>query len=86
MNTTHTRDLPCSRQPPGTKIPINELLRLADVLAELPEAQREAIVLHHFEQRTVDESGRQLDRSVTAVAGLIKRGLRTLRLRLSDAD
>jgi RNA polymerase sigma-70 factor (ECF subfamily) len=62
------------------------LLRLADVLAELPEAQREAIVLHHFEQRTVDEIGRQLDRSATAVAGLIKRGLRTLRLRLSDAD
>jgi RNA polymerase sigma-70 factor (ECF subfamily) len=61
-----------------------ELLRLAQVLAGLPEAQREALVLHYWQGRTTPEIGRQLDRSPAAVAGLLKRGLKELRRRLLD--
>jgi RNA polymerase sigma-70 factor, ECF subfamily len=63
-----------------------QVLGLADALAALPEAQREAIVGHHLEGRTLAEVGGQMGRTPVAVAGLIKRGLRTLRLRLQDPD
>jgi|SRR5271157_768252 len=61
-----------------------QVLLLADALAALPEAQREAIVGHHLEGRTLFEVGEQMGRTPVAVAGLIKRGLRALRLRLQD--
>ncbi len=59
-----------------------EILRLTEALADLPEAQREAIVLHHLEHLSLAEVSVELDRSTAAVAGLIKRGLRQLRVRL----
>ena len=61
-----------------------QVLQLADALAALPEAQGEAVVLHHFEQWTLETIGAHLGRSPVAVAGLIKRGLRSLRLRLQE--
>lgn len=57
-------------------------LALAAALAELPEAQREAVTLHHLAQWTLEQVGKQLERSPAAVAGLIKRGLQTLREKL----
>jgi RNA polymerase sigma-70 factor (ECF subfamily) len=72
---------------PSQKAERNEqVLRLADALAALPKAQGEAVVLHHFEQWTLEEVGRHLDRSPVAVAGLIKRALRSLRLRLDESS
>jgi RNA polymerase sigma-70 factor (ECF subfamily) len=59
-------------------------VRLAAALAELPEAQREALTLHHLEGRPLDEVARLAGRSREAVAGLIKRGLRQLRERLHE--
>jgi RNA polymerase sigma-70 factor (ECF subfamily) len=56
-----------------------ELLRLADALVHLPEAQREAIVLHHLQGCSLDETARRLDRTDAAVAGLLHRGLKKLR-------
>jgi RNA polymerase sigma-70 factor (ECF subfamily) len=53
--------------------------RLAAALTALPEAQRDAVVLHYWQGWSVADIGRQLGRSPTAVAGLIKRGLRQLR-------
>ncbi len=63
-----------------------QILQLADALAALPEAQREAIVGHHLEGQTLAEVGAQMGRTPVAVAGLIKRGLRSLRLQLQEAD
>ena len=63
-----------------------QVLRLADAMAGLPEAQREAITLHHLQNRTLREIGDQQGRTEAAVAGLIKRGLRTLRGRLSEVE
>jgi RNA polymerase sigma-70 factor (ECF subfamily) len=56
-----------------------ELLAMADALAGLPDAQREAIVLHHLQGLPLAEVGRQLDKTPAAVAGLLHRGLKRLR-------
>ncbi len=56
-----------------------QAVQLADALADLPDAQREALTLHHLQEWTLDQIAGHLGRSPAAVAGLIKRGLRTLR-------
>ena len=57
---------------------------LATALAELPEAEREAVVLQHWHGLTVAAIGDRLGRTPAAVGGLLKRGLRRLRERLAD--
>ncbi len=59
-------------------------LRLAEALEELPEAQREALVLQHWHGWKLAQIGEHLGRSQAAVAGLLKRGLAHLRERLHD--
>src|SRR5262245_51720010 len=44
-----------------------ETLRLADALAKLPEVQRDALLLHHWEGWPLAEIGAKLGRSSTAV-------------------
>ncbi len=56
-----------------------DLLRLADALTQLPEAQREAIVLHHLQSYSLSETAHSLGRTDAAVAGLLHRGLKKLR-------
>ena len=60
-------------------------VRLANALAQLPEAQREALVLQYWHGLTVAQIGEQLERTPVAVAGLLKRGLRRLRELLGEA-
>jgi RNA polymerase sigma-70 factor (ECF subfamily) len=59
-------------------------VHLANALAELPEAQREALVLQHWHGRSLAEIGEQLGRTRTAVAGLLKRGIQRLRVLLQE--
>ena len=54
-------------------------LRLANALEQLPDRQREALVCKYWHAWTVAQIGQHLDCSVEAVAGLLKRGLQTLR-------
>jgi RNA polymerase sigma-70 factor (ECF subfamily) len=61
-----------------------QVLRLAEAVEELPEPQREALILHHWQEWSLAEIGEHLGRSRDAVAGLIKRGLKQLRQRLQD--
>jgi len=78
--------LPDAGPTPSEQAAENErLLRLAHALLELPEAQREAIVLRHYENWPLAEISRHLGRSPAAVAGLLHRGLKALRLRLQDS-
>jgi RNA polymerase sigma-70 factor (ECF subfamily) len=63
-----------------------QALRLAAALEQLPEAQREALVLQHWQGRSLAEIGRHLGRSPEAVAGLIKRGLKQLRHLLRESE
>jgi RNA polymerase sigma-70 factor (ECF subfamily) len=61
-------------------------LRLAEALEQLPEAQREALVLQHWQGWSLAEIGQHLGKSPGAVAGLIKRGLKQLRQLLGDRE
>jgi RNA polymerase sigma-70 factor, ECF subfamily len=63
-----------------------ELVQLAGALAELPEAQREAIVLHHLQGASLAAVAQQLGRTEAAVAGLLHRGLKALREHLDDGN
>ena len=61
-------------------------LQLFDALEELPEAQREAIVLKHCDDLTLDEVSRRLNRSPASVASLLRRGLKQLREQLNALE
>jgi RNA polymerase sigma-70 factor (ECF subfamily) len=63
-----------------------QLLQMAKALEQLPELQREAIVLHHLQGLSLVEVGRQLDKSSPAVAGLLHRGLKALRELMASKD
>jgi RNA polymerase sigma-70 factor (ECF subfamily) len=59
-----------------------ELLRLADALATLPEPMREVVVLKHLRGWQLQRIAEQIGRTVPAVASLLRRGLEELRHRL----
>ncbi len=63
-----------------------QALRLAEALEQLPEAQREALVLQHWQGLSLHEIGEHLGRSPEAVAGLIKRGLKQLRHLMRESE
>jgi RNA polymerase sigma-70 factor (ECF subfamily) len=60
--------------------------RLVDALGSLPEAQREALVLHYWQGLKLAEVAEQLGRSSAAVAGLLQRGLKALRQLLAEPE
>ena len=62
------------------------LLRLANALADLTPAQREAITLRHCRGWSIDQIAAHLGRTPPAVAGLLKRGLRPLRVAMNPSD
>jgi RNA polymerase sigma-70 factor (ECF subfamily) len=62
-----------------------ELLRLAEALARLPDIQRAAVEMHHLEGRTLADTAEALGRSRSAAASLVFRGLSNLR-RLLDEE
>jgi RNA polymerase sigma-70 factor (ECF subfamily) len=59
---------------------------LAEALSSLPDDQREAVRLRHLERWALADIARHLGRSPAATAGLIKRGMQTLRLRLHEGE
>lgn len=58
--------------------------RVQDALAKLPERQRAAIALCHFEEMSNIEAAAALDVSVEALESLLARGRRALRTALTD--
>ena len=63
-----------------------QALRLAEALEGLPEAQREVLTLHYWQDWSLADIGRHLGRSRAAVAGLLHRGLRQLRTSLREGE
>ncbi len=61
-----------------------EAVRLAEAMSTIPEDQREAVRLRHLEGWDLEEIATQFDRSKTAVASLLKRGLANLRKQLKE--
>ncbi|MFO0808341.1 MAG: sigma-70 family RNA polymerase sigma factor [Gemmataceae bacterium] len=59
---------------------------LAAALTQLPDAQRDAVVLHYFEGQSLDAISAELSRTPAAVAGLLKRGLKYLRALLNSGE
>jgi RNA polymerase sigma-70 factor (ECF subfamily) len=59
-----------------------QLFRLAQALAELPESQRKALELHRLQGRSLAETAEEMAISKQAVAGLLRRGIQALRDRL----
>ncbi|MFI5454872.1 MAG: sigma-70 family RNA polymerase sigma factor [Isosphaerales bacterium] len=62
-----------------------QLIRLADALAKLPDDQRQAVELRHLRGLATVEISERLNRSVAAVGGLLQRGLRALRVSLDES-
>jgi RNA polymerase sigma-70 factor (ECF subfamily) len=62
-----------------------DLRRLADALAQLPDDQRRAVELHHLKGLSVAQVADSLGRGKSAVVGLLFRGLRKLRQLLDDS-
>jgi RNA polymerase sigma-70 factor, ECF subfamily len=60
-------------------------VQLADALATLPEAQREALILQYWHGHPLADIAARLDRTPAAVAGLLKRGLKQLRSLLNES-
>jgi RNA polymerase sigma-70 factor, ECF subfamily len=65
---------------------LEETLRAAAVVQDLPQAQREAVVLYYWQGCTLAEIAEQLGRSRAAVAGLLRRGLDKLRESMARSD
>src|SRR3984957_20026343 len=55
-----------------------QLLLLAAALATLPEDQRLAVEMHYLQGCTVAEVAEYMNRTVRAIAGLVRRGLEKL--------
>ena len=65
--------------PSAEAIRHEQLLRLADALGQLPEDQRRAVEWMHLHGRSVDEIAEELERTPSAVGGLLRRGMKKLR-------
>jgi RNA polymerase sigma-70 factor (ECF subfamily) len=62
------------------------LLALTEALARLSDDQRRALELRHLEGLSVVAVARQMGRSTASVAGLLHRGLKSLRGTIPDAE
>ncbi|NUQ64068.1 MAG: sigma-70 family RNA polymerase sigma factor [Pirellulales bacterium] len=79
------REIAADQQTPSDRVIAGEkALRLAEMLTSLPDAQREAVRMRHLEGLTLAEIAEGMERSLEAVAGLLKRGLKTLREKMSE--
>jgi len=72
---------------PSQKAVRNEnLLHMVNAMAQLPEAQREAVMLHYLQRLPLSEVAERLGRSPAAIAGLMQRGLKAMRKLMPDVE
>lgn len=65
--------------PSGALRQFEETQRLRLALDQLPPEQRQAVMLKHLEGRSLVEVATEMQRSLTATGGLLKRGMQRLR-------
>ena len=79
--------LAAEQSSPSQRAEKNEqVVRLAQALATLPEPQREALVLRHLQGRSLADIARQMGRTQASVVGLLQRGLKGLREVLQEPE
>lgn len=67
---------PLTSRPPSERACKTEQAEsLAVAIAALPPEQRDAVLLKHLENLSLAEIATRLDKSIAAVAGLLRRGL-----------
>lgn len=72
--------LATDRSTPSKKAQNHEqILQLVQALSELPDDQREALLLRHCKGMSLDAIAKQLGRTERSIAGLLQRGLTKLR-------
>jgi len=77
---------------PRQNSPSQQLMRgervrlLAEAIESLPESQHMAIDLHHLQGYSLLETAQFMERSAVSVAGLLRRGLETMRGRLKESE
>ena len=77
--------LAAEQSSPSQRAERNErMLLVTEAVEALPEMQRDAVVFHYWQGWSLGEIGRHIDRTPAAVAGLLHRGLKTLRSALKD--
>jgi RNA polymerase sigma-70 factor, ECF subfamily len=79
--------LAAEQSSPSERAERNEqVVRLSCALAALPQPQREAVVLRHFEGWSLAAIAERLNRTQPAVVGLLQRGLKNLRQALAERN
>lgn len=75
--------LAAGQSTPSDQLAYKERLsRVVEALAKLPEEQRTAVEMHYLGQCPLEEIAEEMERTKASVAGLLRRGLTTLRERL----
>lgn len=69
--------------PSGRAMEVEQSVQLAKALSELPELQREAVILRYCSGMSIGEVAAELGRSSAGVASLLRRGLARLREQLN---
>jgi RNA polymerase sigma-70 factor (ECF subfamily) len=81
------RLLPATLSTPSRQLLHEEgLLQLAEALAALPDEQRQVIELHHLRGQPLAEVAEALGITKPAVAGLLHRGMKKLRQRMTPGQ
>ena len=79
--------LAAEQSTPSQKAAFNEqVLKMAQALEQLPDDQRRAIELHYWQGLKLAEVAEALERTTPSIAGLLHRGLKTLRKELMQDD
>lgn len=72
--------------PSGRLVRIERELQVSAWLLDLPETQRQAVVMKYLWELSIDETAERMGKAPVAVMALLKRGLKTLRERASRDD
>ena len=72
--------------PSARAVQKEDALHLASALESLPDTQRQAVELHYLSGKSLKQIAEHMDKSVTAVAGLLHRGLKNLKGVLNDSS